>query len=126
MFGIRRDVPQVAQPPRRIPFDEFRRAVENDVRYANISIIEGIDASQYGIGIVTARIAEAVLNDEEAVLPVSSYSNRYGTTLSIPSVVGRTGVRDVIWPELSEDESQALERSADILRKAIASYLPAV
>jgi L-lactate dehydrogenase len=35
---------------RRIAFEEFRQAVEHDVRYANITIIEGIGASQYGIG----------------------------------------------------------------------------
>jgi L-lactate dehydrogenase len=35
----------------------FRKSVEDEVRYANIAIIEGNDASQYGIGIVCARIA---------------------------------------------------------------------
>jgi lactate/malate dehydrogenase, alpha/beta C-terminal domain len=35
---------------RRIGVEEFRQAVEQDVRYANISIVEGIGASQYGIG----------------------------------------------------------------------------
>jgi L-lactate dehydrogenase len=37
---------------------DLRAKVEKDVRYANIAIIEGHDASQYGIGIVSARIAE--------------------------------------------------------------------
>jgi L-lactate dehydrogenase len=41
---------------------ELRHKLERDVRYANITIIEGHDASQYGIGIVSARIAEMVLN----------------------------------------------------------------
>ena len=38
-----------------------------DVRYANITIIEGNAASQFGIGIVSARIAEAVLRDGRLV-----------------------------------------------------------
>jgi len=38
--------------------DELRRDVENEVRYANITIIEGIGASQLGIGVAAARIAE--------------------------------------------------------------------
>jgi L-lactate dehydrogenase len=37
---------------------EVRQAVEQEVRYANITIIEGIGASQLGIGMVSARIAE--------------------------------------------------------------------
>ena len=45
---------------RGLAFDEVRQAVEHDVRYANTSIIEGIGASQYGIGMVTARIAAAI------------------------------------------------------------------
>src|ERR1700737_2445679 len=40
------------------PFEKVREAVERDVRYANITIIEGNNASQYGIGIACARLTE--------------------------------------------------------------------
>jgi len=100
--------------------EEFRRQVEDEVRYANISIIEGTGASQLGIGMATARIVEAVLRDEHAVIPVGSFNPSYGTTLSLPSVLGRTGVTRVLEPEMSEDERQALERSAARLREAVA------
>jgi L-lactate dehydrogenase len=42
------------------PVDKIRQQIENDIRYANITIIEGTGASQYGIGAVSARLAEAV------------------------------------------------------------------
>jgi L-lactate dehydrogenase len=108
---------------RRIAFDEFRQSVENDVRYANITIIEGAGASQYGIGMVGGRVAEVVLRDERAVFPVGSYIDRYRTTLSLPSVVGRAGVSEVLWPEMSEEEMRALEQSADILRNAASEHI---
>jgi L-lactate dehydrogenase len=108
---------------RRIAVEEFRQAVEHDVRYANITIIEGIGASQYGIGMVAGRVAEAVLRDEQAVFPVGSHNKHYGVTLSLPSVVGRAGVTEVLWPEMSDDETRALERSAEILRDAVAKYV---
>jgi L-lactate dehydrogenase len=108
---------------RGIAFDEFRGAVEHDVRYANITIIEGIGASQYGIGIVTSRIAEAVLRDERAVFPVGSYNPRFGVTLSLPSVVGSAGVSEVLSPEMSEGETRALEHSADTLRQAVSRFI---
>src|SRR5215470_6740229 len=101
---------------RRIGFDEFRQSVEHDVRYANITIIEGIGASQYGIGMVAGRVAEVVLRDERAVFPVGSHTGRFGITLSLPSVVGRSGVIEVLWPEMSEDEARALEHGAVTLR----------
>ena len=98
---------------------EIRRAIEQDVRYANITVIEGTWASQYGIGMVCSRITEMVLRDERAVIPVGSYNPTYGVTLSVPSVVGRSGVVQIVEPDLAEDERRAMQRSADTLRQAI-------
>jgi L-lactate dehydrogenase len=103
-------------------FDDFRRAVERDVRYANISIIEGIGASQYGIGLVGARLAEAIAADERAVFPVASHSAAFGVALSLPSIIGQRGVLEVLTPDMSEEELRALEHSAEKLRDALAKY----
>jgi L-lactate dehydrogenase len=100
-------------------FQDFRKSVERDVRYANITIIEGNGASQFGIGIASARIAEAVLRDERAVLPIGSYNPRYGVTLSLPSVIGREGVNRILEPAMSDQERQALNQSAEALRQAL-------
>jgi L-lactate dehydrogenase len=100
--------------------DEFRKSVEQDVRFANITIIEGTGASQLGIGMVTARIAESILRDEHAVIPIGSYNPKYGVTISLPSVLGRQGVSQVLEPEMSEEERQGFQRSAEVLRNAAA------
>jgi len=97
----------------------FRRDVEQDVRYANITIIEGTGASRLGIGMVTARIAEAILRDERAAIPIGSYHAKYGVTFSLPSVLGRQGVSRVLEPEMSAEERAALEKSVDVLRGAV-------
>ena len=106
-----------------LPFEDFRKAIEEDVRYANITIIEGIGASQYGIGMVAGRVAEVVLRDEQAVIPVGSHNPDYGITLSLPSVVGRQGVREVLWPDMADDEVAGLERSAARLKDVTRQYL---
>jgi L-lactate dehydrogenase len=98
--------------------DTVREQVEKSVRYANIAIIEGNDASQFGIGIVAARIAEMVLRDERAVIPIGSYNDRFGVTLSLPSVVGRSGVIRIFEPEMSPEEQRALVLSAANLKKS--------
>jgi L-lactate dehydrogenase len=98
---------------------ELREKVEAEVRYANITIIEGHDASQYGIGIVSARIAEIVLKDEHAAIPIGSYQKKFDVTLSLPSVVGRRGIEQVLEPELSDEERTELEKSAESLRTAL-------
>jgi len=104
---------------RRGSLADLRAKVENDVRYANITIIEGHDASQYGIGIVSARIAEMVLRDECSAIPIGSYQREFGVTLSLPSVVGRGGVTAVLPIDLSAEERDALRKSTENLRTAL-------
>jgi L-lactate dehydrogenase len=94
--------------------DDLRTQIESDVRYANITIIEGHDASHYGIGIVSTRIAEMVLRDEQAVIPVGSYQREFGVTLSLPSVVGSEGIVAVIQPVLSAEEGSALKGASRV------------
>jgi L-lactate dehydrogenase len=98
---------------------DLRDRIEKDVKYANITIIEGHDASQYGIGIVSARIAEMILRDERAVIPIGSLQKEFGVTLSLPSVVGRGGVIEVLQPELSEEEREGLKKSAGNMKAAL-------
>ncbi len=100
--------------------DAFRQSVEQDVRFANITIIEGTGASQLGIGMVTARIAESILRDECAVIPIGSHNPKYGVTISLPSVLGRLGVTQILEPQMSEEERQGFLRSVEVLRNAAA------
>jgi L-lactate dehydrogenase len=97
---------------------DFSTTIENEVRYANIAIIEGIGASQYGIGMVCARIAEIVVRDERAVVPIGVYNAKFGVTLSLPSVIGRDGCLQVLDPPLSNDERIGLDKCVETLRKA--------
>ena len=111
---------QILQKIRRgEKLDEVRAQLEKDVRNANNTIIEGHDASQYGIGIVSARIAEIVSGDEHAAIPIGSYQRAFGVTLSLPSVVGRHGIVSVLEPELNDEELAGLEKSAQTLRAAL-------
>ena len=97
----------------------FRKEIEEAVRFANINIIEGTGASQLGIGIVTARIVEAILRDERLVIPIGSYHRKYGVTLSLPSRVGRDGVSQVLEPRLTDEEWVGIEASAQAIRHSL-------
>src|SRR5258705_13617765 len=66
-------------------------------------------------GIVCARIAEIVLSDERAVIPIGSYQKDFGVTLSLPSVLGRRGIVEVLEPEMSDEERRGLSKSAESL-----------
>lgn len=110
------DALRVIDPHRSV--DELHEQVEHEVRFANITIIEGNDASQFGIGAACARITEAVLRDERVVLPVAAYRERHGVAIGLPTVVGRHGAAGELEPSMSEQERRAFERSAATLRDA--------
>jgi L-lactate dehydrogenase len=93
------------------------------VRFANITIIEGNNASQYGIGMVCARITEIILRDENAVIPIGTYNRNYDVTLSLPGILGRHGVSRILEPDMSDDERAALQRSAEKIKNALAGRL---
>jgi L-lactate dehydrogenase len=101
--------------------EHLRKEVEHDVRFANISIIEGTGASQLGIGVTAARIVEMIVRDEGAVVPIGSYQDSFRVTLSLPSRLGRAGVSKVFTPSMTEEEARALDESASILRRALDS-----
>lgn len=101
--------------------ERVRADVEAKIRFANIKIIEGIGASQYGIGAVVARLAEAVLRDEQALFTVAAHEPDRRVTLSLLSALGAGGVAHTYVPAMTDDERQALERSAEVLRQATAT-----
>lgn len=96
----------------------FQEKIEEEVKFANISIIEGTGASQLGIGMITAHITKIILNDERVVVPIGSHIDKYDTTLSLPSLLGKDGVLETYMPDLSSGEQEALAKSADVIRQA--------
>lgn len=99
--------------------------VSDRVKNAAYEIIDRKQATYYGIGMSTARIVKAILNNEQAVLPVSSYlSGEYGATdlyTGVPSVVNQSGVREIIELNLDNKERKQFENSIEQLKKVINS-----
>jgi L-lactate dehydrogenase len=102
--------------------EEVKSRIDDGVRRAAYRIIEGKGATYYGIGGGIARIARAIRDDERAVLTVSMLTPEVETikevSLSIPRVVGATGVMATLSPTLSEEEHGAFRNSAEILKEA--------
>lgn len=103
--------------------DDIRESILKRVRDSAYEIISDKGSTYYAIGLAMCRIAKAILRDERAVLPVSvSLDGEYGLSdvaLSVPCVVGRSGVRRILNAQLSEDEQKALAASGARLRSAI-------
>lgn len=108
----------------RFPQAELDR-IADEVMRAAYRIIEGKGATSSAIGVSTARIVEAILRDERAVLPVSSVLRGSlgldGVALSLPSVLGRGGVERVLEVAMEPAERAALERSAEAIASTLRS-----
>jgi L-lactate dehydrogenase len=100
--------------------DDVRAGIDDRVRNAAYTIIEGKGATWYGIGAGLERIVRAVARDEQAVLSVSILTPEVegirDVTLSVPRVVGTAGVTAALFPDLDAGEHAALERSARLLK----------
>jgi L-lactate dehydrogenase len=102
-----------------------RQGIDENVRRAAYHIIAGKGATYYGIGSAVARIVSVLLHDQRAILTICSRISGVpgcdGITLALPHLVGGHGALATIPLNLSPTESEALHRSANILREAIES-----
>ncbi|MBN1596553.1 L-lactate dehydrogenase [candidate division FCPU426 bacterium] len=93
----------------------------DQVKNAAYEIISRKGATFYAVGLALVQIVAAVLRDEHRVLPVTQVQEEvYGVSevaLSLPAVVGTNGVERVLALELSNDEQEALTRSARLLKE---------
>ena len=101
-----------------------RTEIFQNVKTAAYQVIEGKGATNYAIGLATAKILEALLNDENRVLPVSSLLNDYrggisDVCLSVPSIVNRSGVEVPLPVPMNEAEEAGLRNSAERIKEAV-------
>jgi len=93
----------------------------NEARNAAYEIISRKGVTNFGIGMCLARITKAVLDNEYSILPVSCLLNgEYGQEdiyMSVPAIVTRDGIKEVIELKLNEEEQALFSKSADVLRK---------
>lgn len=92
-----------------------------EVKNAAYEIIGYKGSTHYGIAIALARITKAILQDENAVLPVSVHLEGHyqtqGVCIGSNAIINRTGVREIIEIPLDEDERQKMQHSIQTLKK---------
>ena len=104
---------------------EDMTAIAARVRDAAYEIIRRKGATNFAIAAALTRIVEAVVHDQGSVLTVSTIVDGHygirGVCLSLPAIVGRSGIRRALPIPLAADEVVRLSGSADAVRAAIAS-----
>ncbi len=93
------------------------------VRDAAYTIIEKKGATFYGIAVALARITKAILNDENAILPLSVYlDGHYGLNdifIGAPAVVNSQGIQNIVEIPLTDAEQEKFDYSAKKLKEVM-------
>lgn len=109
--------------------DELRQQIDTSVRKAAYHIITGKGATYYGIGSALARITKVVLHDQRSIMTVCGLQEEVAgvenVTLALPHLVGGSGILAKFPIPMTDDEHEALQHSAEILREAIQSVMSA-
>jgi len=90
-----------------------------NVRDAAYDIINRKGATCYGIGMCLVRITNAILGDENSIITVSTYDKNNDVFVGLPAVINSKGVREKVYVNLTEEETERLQKSIDVIKDAI-------
>ena len=96
-----------------------RNTIEHRVRNAAYEIIQGRGATWDGIGAAVADLLYAIIHDERRILTTSIVDGigKTSVAMSLPRVIGERGVLMNLRSKMSIEESNALRKSAKIIRR---------
>ena len=101
-------------------------ALLEETRRAAGKIIAAKGATNWAIALATARIVEAYLRDENAILTVSRLLGGFpgvgDVCLAVPSLLSRAGVGPALPLQLSAGEQAGLDQSAKAVRAVIETF----
>lgn len=105
--------------------DSYLNSIFEQVKNAAYKIIELKGRTYYAIGLGLTRIVESIIRDENAILTVSSLLHDYygvdDVCLSVPTIVNRSGVREVLKLPLTDEEITKFQSSASTLKDIVKS-----
>lgn len=103
------------------PMEQLEK-IHNGVVNAAYEIINKKKATYYGIGMALNRLVRAILDDENAILTVSTYlsNNQYGQDdvyIGVPAIINKNGVRELLELDLSESDQKKLNESCNLIKQ---------
>ncbi|MDD4955424.1 MAG: L-lactate dehydrogenase [Candidatus Omnitrophica bacterium] len=96
-----------------------------EVKNFAYNVIERKGETSYGVGLALTRITSAVLKDENSILPVSSFVDNYydvgDVYISVPAIVDKRGIKNLLKLKLEGEEIANLKTSAKLIKEVIKS-----
>lgn len=95
--------------------------IQEQVKNSAYNIINKKGNTSYGIGVCLLKITETLLNNESSILTVSTYNKEHDVFISLPTIVDRNGVREIVPVNFTEHEEKQFLNSVDVIKQAIKS-----
>lgn len=104
---------------------EKLKQVYVETRAAGADVIRLKGGAGWAVGVAISEVVRAILLDEKRVLCVSTvpdgaYGIEGNVALSLPTIIGRSGVEGYVNVKLSDEEQAGLEKAATVLRETYA------
>ncbi len=103
---------------------EEQENIFTQARGAAYTIIEGKQSTYYAIGAGCAHLIRAIVRNKKSVLPVSHLiEGTYDINdvcLSMPAIVGYTGLMGKLCIKLNKTEQKQLKKTAEVLKETFA------
>ena len=111
------------------PMEDLKK-IHDRVWQAAYEIIDKKKATYYGIGMALNRLVKAVLNDENAILTVSTYQNgeynQKGMYIGVPAIINKDGVKDILQLKLNKQDQEKFDHSCAIMQENIKNEIKAI
>lgn len=101
--------------------NEELNEIESDVRNAAYEIINRKGATYYGIGMCLVRITNAILGNENSIIPLSVYDEVNDVYVGLPVILGKDGAERRMYLKLTKEEEIKLQNSINIIKNNIDS-----
>lgn len=92
-------------------------ALDKEARMGGWLVFKGKKYTSYGVATAAVRLVNVILSDALTELPVSNFSSEYGVYLSYPAVVGRDGIVAQSQLDLTKEELDKLQNSANFIKE---------
>jgi len=97
------------------------QAITDETRNKVYEIISCKDATFFGVAACVADYCECIAFDQKRVIPLSCFNEKFDVCLSMPTVLGGSGIEQQLPIRLNEKEQKQLDESAQKLRSIIDS-----
>lgn len=96
--------------------------LEEGARRGGWEVYSGKGYTSWGIATCAVKLSQAVLSDAHAAYICSCYSDKYGTYVGQPAIIGKNGVEEVTILPLTTEEEARFKHSADTIKEKFQTF----